>query len=229
MTPAPLICIVEDEPELAQLVDDYLQASGYRAVQFYRGDSADAWLKQNHPNLILLDLMLPGMDGIELCKRQQARSAIPIIMVTAKVQEIDRLLGLELGADDYVCKPFSPRELVARVKTVLRRSESAPPRQLADSAAPVTIDEQALRVNLFGEFIELTAIEFKLFELLFSHPGRIFSRQYILDNIYHDYRIVSDRTVDSHIKKLRKKLATPEKGRDLIRSVYGSGYKYESP
>lgn len=227
MTPAPLICIVEDEPELAQLVADYLEANGYRTVQFQNGDSANAWLEHNHPSLILLDLMLPGMDGLELCKHQQARSATPTIMMTAKVQEIDRLLGLELGADDYVCKPFSPRELVARVKAVLRRAQNLPPAQPADYPAAITFDEQALRVNLFGQAIELTVIEFRLFSLLYAHPGRIFSRQYILDNIYQDYRVVSDRTVDSHIKKLRKKLAAPADGRDLIYSVYGSGYKYE--
>lgn len=227
MTPAPLICIVEDEPELAQLVADYLQANGYRTVQFHNGDSANTWLEHNHSSLILLDLMLPGMDGLDLCKHQQARSATPIIMMTARVQEIDRLLGLELGADDYVCKPFSPRELVARVKAVLRRAQNEAPGQPADSPAAITFDEQALRVNLFGQAIELTVIEFRLFSLLYAHPGRIFSRQYILDNIYQDYRVVSDRTVDSHIKKLRKKLAAPADGRDLIYSVYGSGYKYE--
>ncbi|MDQ2077656.1 response regulator [Marinimicrobium sp. ABcell2] len=226
---APLICIVEDEPELAQLVDDYLQADGYQTVQFQRGDTADAWLADNAPDLILLDLMLPGLDGLEVCKAQRNRNFTPIIMMTAKVQEIDRLLGLELGADDYVCKPFSPRELVARVKAVLRRSHSDSAQPGSESPSDVLLDEHALCVTLFGKTIELTTIEFKLFSLLFSHPGRIFSRQYILDNIYHDYRVVSDRTVDSHIKKLRKKLISPELSTELIRSVYGSGYKYEAP
>lgn len=226
---APLICIVEDEPELAQLVDDYLQAGGFATLQFHRGDDADAWLSEHRADLILLDLMLPGLDGLDVCKAQRARSATPIIMMTAKVQEIDRLLGLELGADDYVCKPFSPRELVARVKAVLRRSHSNPLQPPDGSPPAVLLDEHAQRVTLFGKAIELTAIEFKLFSLLFSHPGRIFSRQYILDNIYQDYRVVSDRTVDSHIKKLRKKLDSPEISTDLIRSVYGSGYKYEAP
>lgn len=225
----PLICIVEDEPELAQLVDDYLRASSFDTLQFHRGDDAEAWLKENHPDLILLDLMLPGIDGLQICKNQQARSSAPIIMMTAKVEEIDRLLGLELGADDYVCKPFSPRELVARVKAVLRRSQNEPTPVDCEADAPVTLNEQSLSVTLFGEAIELTTIEFKLFSLLFSHPGRIFSRQYILDNMYQDYRIVSDRTVDSHIKKLRKKLVTPNEQIELIRSVYGSGYKYEGP
>lgn len=223
----PLICIVEDEPELAQLVDDYLRASGFDTLQFHRGDDADAWLKAHRPDLILLDLMLPGLDGLQLCRNQQARNSVPIIMMTAKVEEIDRLLGLELGADDYVCKPFSPRELVARVKAVLRRSRSQP--AASEIISAVSLDEQAQSVTLLGATIELTTIEFKLFSLLFAHPGRIFSRQYILDNIYQDYRVVSDRTVDSHIKKLRKKLVTPDENIDLIRSVYGSGYKYEAP
>lgn len=226
----PLICIVEDEPELAQLVDDYLCASGYRTLQFHSGDDAETWLNDNQPDLILLDLMLPGIDGLQICKNQQARStSVPIIMMTAKVEEIDRLLGLELGADDYVCKPFSPRELVARVKAVLRRSQNEPSSPECEAEAAVRLNEQALSVTLLGETIELTTIEFKLFSLLFSYPGRIFSRQYILDNIYQDYRVVSDRTVDSHIKKLRKKLVTPTEQTDLIRSVYGSGYKYEAP
>ena len=228
MTHTPLICIVEDEQDLAQLVDDYLAASGYRTQQFHTGNEADAWLSNNQPDLILLDLMLPGMDGLQICKNQQKRNTAPIIMVTAKVEEIDRLLGLELGADDYICKPFSPREVVARVKAVLRRSHTS--KGVVDApAAAVRLDEPSLQVAFSGKTIELTSIEYKLFALLFSNPGRIFSRQYILDNIYQDYRVVSDRTVDSHIKKLRKKLQSLNDNVELIRSVYGSGYKYEAP
>lgn len=228
MNDAPLICIVEDELDLAQLLNDYLTSHGYRTRQFHTGDDAEAWLTGNQPDLILLDLMLPGMDGLQICRNQQQRSATPIIMMTAKVEEIDRLLGLELGADDYICKPLSPREVVARVKAVLRRCQSDRALQ-TEQKSPVALDEHALKVTLFGQTIELTTIEFKLFALLFSQPGRIFSRQYILDNIYQDYRVVSDRTVDSHIKKLRKKLTSPDQEVDLIRSVYGSGYKYEAP
>ncbi len=228
MRQVPLICIVEDEIDLAQLVDDYLAANGYNTKQFHTGDSAEAWLAEHQPDLILLDLMLPGIDGLQICKNQQSRNDTPIIMMTAKVEEIDRLLGLELGADDYICKPFSPREVVARVKAVLRRIQREPTRQAAEDAL-VSVDEQSLQVTIFGKTIELTAIECKLFALLYSQPGRIFSRQYILDNIYQDYRVVSDRTVDSHIKKLRKKLVIEGDDIELIRSVYGSGYKYEAP
>ncbi len=237
MSQPSVICIVEDEPDLAALLNDYLTASGYRTELFHTGDSAEAWLTANEPALILLDLMLPGIDGLQLCRNQHRRCATPIIMMTAKVEEIDRLLGLELGADDYICKPFSPREVVARVKAVLRRSQKGiSPISASDSlgappelTAPVTLDEQGLRVTVFGETVELTEIEFRLFSLLFSHPGRIFSRQHILDRIYQDYRVVGDRTVDSHIKKLRRKLLTGPERPELIRSVYGSGYRYEAP
>jgi two-component system response regulator BaeR len=228
MTQSPLICIIEDEVDLAQLVNDYLTTNGYQTIQFTRGDDAEAWLVNNQADLILLDLMLPGVDGLQICKNQQMRNATPIIMMTAKVEEIDRLLGLELGADDYICKPFSPREVVARVKAVLRRTQSEPASEIKTETA-VILNEQSQRVILFGKIIELTTIEFQLFALLFSHPGRIFSRQYILDNIYQDYRIVGPRTVDSHIKKMRKKLLSPNENIDIIRSVYGSGYKYEAP
>lgn len=233
MSEAPLIYIVEDEIELAQLVADYLHASGYRTEQCHRGDQAQTWLAKNTPDLVLLDLMLPGIDGLQLCREQRARSHLPIIMMTAKVEEIDRLLGLELGADDYICKPFSPREVVARVKAVLRRTmavnEEANSTSAQGATRPVTIDETSLQVTVNGNTIELTAIEFKLFALLYSQPGRIFSRQFILDNIYKDYRVVSDRTVDSHVKKLRKKLHVDDSSDELIRSVYGSGYKFEAP
>ena len=227
MQTSPLICLIEDEIDLAKLMADYLNASNFQTIIFNRGDEAYRWLQQNEPALILLDLMLPGMDGLQICKHQRQHSAVPIIMMTAKVEEIDRLLGLELGADDYICKPFSAREVVARVKAVLRRSLGTP--QIPAVAAPVTIDEQSMSLRIFDQVVELTSVEFQLFSLLHSQPGRIFSRQYILDNIYQDYRVVGDRTVDGHIKKLRKKLNEANDQVELIRSVYGAGYKYESP
>ncbi len=227
MQPSPLICLVEDEIDLAKLMAEYLNASNFQTIVFNRGDEAHRWLQQNEPALILLDLMLPGMDGLEICKRQRQHSAVPIIMMTAKVEEIDRLLGLELGADDYVCKPFSAREVVARVKAVLRRSFHTP--QESAATAPVVIDEQSMSLRVFNQVVELTNVEFQLFSLLYSQPSRIFSRQYILDNIYQDYRVVGDRTVDGHIKKLRKKLNDANDQVELIRSVYGAGYKYEAP
>lgn len=224
----PLICLVEDEVDLAALVSDYLLASGFRMQLFHRGDTAETWLQTNEPALLLLDLMLPGVDGLQLCKNQQRRGSTPIIMMTAKVEEVDRLLGLELGADDYICKPFSPRELVARVKAVLRRTQASQIATAEDNQQ-VIVEPLSMSLKVFGQVVELTTIEFQLFSLLYSQPGRIFSRQYILDNIYQDYRVVSDRTVDGHIKKLRKKLALASGDAELIRSVYGSGYKYEAP
>lgn len=232
MQMSPLICVVEDETDLAKLMADYLNASDFQTVVFNRGDEANLWLQENNPELILLDLMLPGMDGLQICKNQRQRSAVPIIMMTAKTEEIDRLLGLELGADDYICKPFSAREVVARVKAVLRRTCPVTPAAPATSSgakAPIVIDEQSMSVRIFDHPVELTSVEFQLFSLLYSQPGRIFSRQYILDNIYKDYRIVGDRTVDGHIKKLRKKLNEANEQVELIRSVYGCGYKYEAP
>lgn len=227
---SPLICVIEDEIDLAKLMADYLSASDLQAVVFNRGDEANRWLQENNPELILLDLMLPGMDGLQICKNQRLRSAVPIIMMTAKTEEIDRLLGLELGADDYICKPFSAREVVARVKAVLRRTYPVSPITTSSVAtATVVIDEQSMSVRIFDHPVELTSVEFQLFSLLYSQPGRIFSRQYILDNIYKDYRVVGDRTVDGHIKKLRKKLNEANEQVELIRSVYGCGYKYEAP
>ena len=176
------------------------------------------------PALILLDLMLPGRDGLALCRDLRAFSEVPIIMTTARVEEIDRLLGLELGADDYVCKPYSPREVVARVKAVLRRQT---PTALPDPGL-LRLDPETLRVQApDGRRVELTAVEFALLKTLHAAPGRIFPRDRLIDRIYHDGRIVSDRTIDSHIKKLRRRLAELLPGRELIHSVYGVGYRFE--
>jgi two-component system, OmpR family, response regulator BaeR len=228
MQKLPLICLVEDEIDLANLMADYLKASHFEVMVFNRGDEAHQWLQKNEPALILLDLMLPGMDGLQLCKNKRQHSDLPIIMMTAKVEEIDKLLGLELGADDYICKPFSAREVVARVKAVLRRSIGST-KNASTTSSPVVIEAHSMSLRIFNQTVELTSVEFQLFSLLYSHPGRIFSRQYILDNIYQDYRVVGDRTVDGHIKKLRKKLNEVNDQVELIRSVYGSGYKYEAP
>lgn len=220
------ILIVEDEPDLATLLDEYIKSNGFTTTVMMDGQEAYNWFKENKTDLILLDLMLPGMDGISICKEIRKISNVPIIMLTAKVEEIDRLLGLELGADDYICKPYSPREVVARVKSVIRRSQPAP---LAHSNLDsiLTINENTQSVDLNQKQIKLTSIELSLLSLLYKEPGRIFSRQYIMDSIYNDYRVVSDRTVDSHVKKLRKKLAEVEPNIELIHSIYGAGYKFE--
>ena len=217
------ILIVEDQPKLAALLGDYLRQAGFAAETVADGLEAVPAVRRLTPELVLLDLMLPGRDGLEICKEIRSFSAVPIIMVTARVEEIDRLLGLELGADDYICKPFSPREVVARVKAVLRRAGGG----ASATAAGLSLDAERYRATLAGQDLGLTAVEFNLLQFLVAHPGRIFSRQQLMDHIYSDQRIVSDRTIDSHIKKLRKKLDEVDPHNELIRSVYGVGYKFE--
>lgn len=214
------VLIVEDENKIASLVSDYLQQDHFNTSIINHGDDVMPWLSKNLVDLVLLDIMLPGTDGISLCRQIRAQSELPVIFMTARVEEIDRLLGLELGADDYVCKPFSPRELVARVKAVLRRSSG----QASDErASRLHLDEETLKVRVGQWEVGLTGVEFQLLRVLVTRPGVIYSRQQLMDNIYSDQRVVSDRTIDSHIKKLRKKLAS----HDHIQSVYGVGYKFE--
>lgn len=219
------VLVAEDEEKLAGLLVDYLAAAGYAAHSLGDGREVVPWVKAHAPDLIVLDLMLPGRDGLDLCREIRAFSRVPIIMATARVEEIDRLLGLELGADDYLCKPYSPRELVARVKAVLRRTRPGPAQSQAMDG--LVLDEAGFRVRAPAGEVELTAVEFHLFATLYREPGRIFSRGQLMDRIYADQRIVSDRTIDSHIKKLRRKLAELMPDAELIHSVYGAGYRYE--
>ncbi len=220
------ILIVEDEEKLAKLEADYLQNAGFATDSLAHGDAVVPWVKEHHPDLILLDLMLPGRDGLSICREIRSFSATPIIMITARIEEIDRLLGLEMGADDYICKPFSPREMVARVKAVLRRLQAQTP-DILTSALKLKLDPHSFRVLAEGQEIELTTVEFQLLQALYQQPGRIFSRSKLMDLIYQDQRIVSDRTIDSHIKKLRKKLSDLLPDQELIHSVYGAGYRYD--
>lgn len=227
------VLVVEDEPKLAQLLADYLAQASYDSHIISEGGGVIEWVKQNQPDLVLLDLMLPGVDGLTLCREIRMFSEVPIIMVTARVEEIDRLLGLELGADDYICKPFSPREVVARVKTVLRRTYHQS--DYLSSSLQVTpstehtfqLDEEKHQVHINGVPLSLTAIEFNLLKVMAKEPGRIFSRAQLIDRIYRDHRIVSERTVDSHIKKLRRKLTEAVPGSDYVQSVYSVGYKLD--
>jgi len=206
---------------------DYLLASAYSVEILYEGSQVVERVRQKPPTLMLLDLMLPGKDGLEICKEVRQFSDLPIMMVTAKIEEIDRLLGLELGADDYICKPYSPREVVARVKAVLRRVHTAPDQQPATER--LKVDLPALKVTVDGQDCDLTLVEFQLFSLLYKEPGRIYSRDQIMSQVYNDYRVVSDRTIDSHVKKLRKKLQVLLNDTEVIYSVYGAGYKFEPP
>jgi two-component system response regulator BaeR len=220
---AERILIVEDEAKLAGLLRDYLAQEGYEAHILHRGDEVEDWVRSHPTDLVLLDLMLPGKSGLEVCKALRATADVSIIMVTARVDEVDRLLGLELGADDYVCKPYSPREVVARVKAVLRRAKRAS----AAEDASLRLDDAAFKATLGGRDLGLTAIEYQLLKVLSAHPGRIYTRDQLIDAMYRDERVVSDRTVDSHIKKIRRKIAALEPERELIHSLYGVGYKYE--
>ena len=217
------ILIVEDEEKLAGLLRDYLNQAGFLSEWIANGLEVVERVKRNKPDLILLDLMLPGRDGMDICKDIRAFSQLPIIMVTARVEEIDRLLGLGLGADDYICKPYSPREVVARVKAVLRRTL----KQTELPSNRLSLDESRYQAILDGIDLELTAVEFKLLHFLESNQGRIYNRQQLMDRIYPDERIVSDRTIDSHIKKLRRKIEHVDPEIGLIHSVYGVGYKFE--
>jgi two-component system response regulator BaeR len=217
------ILIVEDEPKLASLVADYLKAAGYDAHCIDNGLEAIPWIRNNSPDLLVLDLMLPGRSGLEVCKELRTFSDLPIIMVTARVEEVDRLIGLEAGADDYLCKPFSVRELVARVKALLRRPRTAS--SLKETG--LVVDEARHEASLDGKAIDLTPVEFRLLAALAAAPGRVFSRDGLLEKLYADHRVVTDRTVDAHVKNLRRKLDEIRPGSDLVRSIYGVGYKLE--
>lgn len=219
------ILVVEDEPKLAGLLREYLERAGFEPHCLGDGLAVVPWVREKAPDLVLLDLMLPGKDGMEICREIRAFSGVPIVMVTARVEEIDRLLGLELGADDYICKPYSPREVVARVKAVLRRAGGQP----APAGHGLTLDADRFRAVLHGRDLALTAIEFQLLRILAGNPGRIFSRSRLMDRIYPDRRVVSDRTIDSHVKKLRRKIAAAAPGEEWIRSLYGAGYELEIP
>lgn len=224
---AERILVVEDDAKIANLLADYLAHAGYTPRTVADGSAVEALVRDWQPAAILLDIMLPGKDGLAICRDLRTFSAVPILMVTARAEEIDRLLGLEMGADDYIVKPFSPCEVVARVKAVLRRS--AQPRTDTPAAQGFALEEERLAVHWRGQTATLTAVEFQLLGCLARDPGRIWSRQQLMDHIYNDHRVVSDRTIDSHVKKLRRRLADAFPDTDLVQSVYGVGYRFELP
>lgn len=225
------ILIVEDEEKIARLLADYLEREGYRVSLLHTGDSAVETVRSLQPDFLVLDLMLPGKDGLAICREVRQFSQIPIMMLTAKVDEIDRLIGLELGADDYVCKPFSPREVVARVKVILRRTAaSAEPAESADdeiSYRGISLYPERFQCQVKGRGVELTPIEFRLLRALLSRPGHVLSRDRLMTQSYTDGRIVSDRTIDTHVKNLRRKLSLAGDGEDYLHSIYGVGYKID--
>ncbi len=220
------ILIVEDEIKIAQLLEDYFRISQFQTTTIHEGNQVVDWVKKNEPSLILLDLMLPGKDGVDICREIRQFSNIPIIMITARVDEIDRILGLEIGADDYICKPFSPREVVARVKALFRRLESMNNQEQKHTSA-LHFDEEKYIASFNHTRLDLTPVEFRLLSTLHKMQGKVFSREQLMNALYKDHRIVTDRTIDSHIKNLRKKLHQAGSKDEVIHSVYGVGYKYE--
>lgn len=235
MEPGPSrVLVVEDEPKLAALLADYLRAAGHEPECVSDGrEVIPAWTARRH-DLILLDLMLPGIDGLTLCRTLRGMSSVPILMLTARADESDRLAGLETGADDYIAKnPFSPREVMARVKAALRRGrahERATAAAVAAFAAgseALFIDEAGWTASWRGEPLDLTPIEFRLLHILATQPGRVYARTQLLDLLHVDGREVTERAVDSHIKNLRRKLERAGAGTDRIRSIYGIGYRFE--
>ncbi len=221
------VLIIEDEKELSNVLKAYLERGGYDVLTAERGDRGLALWQEHHPDIILLDLNLPGMDGIDIAREVRQTDDTPLIMVTARVDEVDRLLGLELGADDYVVKPFSPKELVARVRAVLRRAGGQKePTVVPIAAGDLTIDPARRSVRVGEQAIELTTTEFDLLWVLAESPGRVFTRLELLDRVQGDAYEGYERTIDVHIKNLRKKLEVVPQKPQYIQTVYGVGYKF---
>jgi DNA-binding response OmpR family regulator len=226
--PVPLVAVVDDDLDILELVSVHLRKAGMKVREFSDVEGFYRFLRQDVPDLIVLDLMLPDSDGIEVCRflrRENRFSSVPVIMLTARADEVDRVLGLEMGADDYMTKPFSPKELVARVKAVLRRSR--PKEQKADKVdlgGLLTMDLGRHEVTVSGERIEVTAVEFRILQFLGSKPGWVFSRESILDHLWGHDKVVTDRTIDVHVRHLREKLGDAA---HLVKNVRGVGYKLE--
>ena len=221
-----LILVVDDEPKIVKQARDYLEQSGYRIAVAGDGTTALAQARHERPDLVVLDLNLPGMDGLDVCRALRRQSDVPIIMLTARVDETDRLIGLELGADDYITKPFSPRELVARVRAVLRRVQGGVRQPGLIRAGDLEIDLHAYRVSRSGEPIHLTRSEFNLLAVLAQHPGQTFSRAQLLDRVHGVAYEGFDRSIDAHVKNLRRKLEPDLAEPRYVLTVYGIGYKF---
>ena len=221
-----LILVVDDEARIVKLARDYLERASFRVLSAGDGPGALAAARHDRPDLIVLDLMLPGMDGLDVCRTLRRESEVPIIMLTARAEEVDRLIGLELGADDYIVKPFSPRELVARVRTVLRRTQGAVRTPAARRAADLEMDLEGHRLTRSGEPVKLSRIEFNLLAILAQHPGQTFTRAQLLDRLHGIAFEGYDRSIDAHIKNLRRKLEPDPAQPRYILTVYGIGYKF---
>ena len=222
--PRSTILIVEDEPKISHLLRDYLQQAGYETRESLNYDQIRSWVEQEEINLILLDLMLPEMSGLEICQQLRTISNVPILMITARVEEIDRLKGLDSGADDYICKPFSPREVVARVKAVLRRTCHEDHAELI--AGPLRLDQTTHQVWVDESEVVLTPNEFGVLRVLLQRPGKVWSRESLLQQVQGYQFNGYDRTIDTHVKNLRKKLATYGLESSIV-TVYGIGYRFQ--
>lgn len=221
------VLVVDDDPGIVKVVRGYLEQEGFQVLVAYDGKKAMHIARHDKPDLVVLDLMLPEMDGWDVCRALRKESNVPIIMLTARVEETDKLIGLELGADDYVTKPFSPRELVARVRTVLRRVQGAPPRPERISRGDITVDLSRHTVTVGAETVDLTPTEFDLLAVLMQEAGRTFSRSQLLEQTqgyaYEGY----ERTIDVHIKNLRQKIEANPRNPQHIKTIYGIGYRFE--
>ena len=222
--PRSTILIVEDEPKISHLLRDYLQQAGYETRESLNYDQIRSWVEQEEINLILLDWMLPGMSGLEICQQLRTISNVPILMITARVEEIDRLKGLDSGADDYICKPFSPREVVSRVKAVLRRTNHEDHAELI--AGPLRLDQTTHQVWVDESEVVLTPNEFGVLKVLLQRPGKVWSRESLLQQVQGYQFNGYDRTIDTHVKNLRKKLATYGLESSIV-TVYGIGYRFQ--
>jgi two-component system, OmpR family, response regulator BaeR len=227
------VLVVEDEAKIAAVIVDYLHAAGFETSHVSNGIAALAECDRQTIDVVSLDLNVPGLDGLEVCRalRRSRHTDIGIIMVTARVDEVERLLGLEIGADDYLCKPFSPRELVARVQSLMRRRARLPnsERSVDPRDNELVVDETSQRAMWKGQLLPLTPIEWRLLHALYTNEGRVMNRSQLLDAVQTDFRAVSDRAVDSHIKNLRKKLASAAPDHEFIASIYGLGYRFALP
>jgi two-component system alkaline phosphatase synthesis response regulator PhoP len=224
---AKKIFVIDDEPQIVKVLKAYLEKAGYQVITASDGKAALSIFQREKPDFLILDLNLPGMDGLELCKAIRRDSNVPILMLTARVEETDRLIGLELGADDYVLKPFSPREVVARVKTIFRRSIAEPIKSEIIHVGDLLIDLEQHTVNLAGKPVELTPTEFEILVTLAKQPRRVFSRLQIMEQAQGDTFEGYDRTIDAHIKNIRLKLEPNPKKPVYIQTVFGFGYKLE--
>lgn len=226
MSQGAKLLIVEDEAKVARLLKNFLQAQGHHCTVLDRGDLVLDWLADNHADVILLDVMLPGSDGMEVCRAVRERSTVPIIMLTARVEEVDQLLGLELGADDYICKPFNLKNVAARVSVLLRRVQFESRGTEADKP-DVVLPQDQNKLLLRGREVELTATEYRILRPLYDNKGRIYTRSQLLDLVHSEYRAVTERSIDTHIKSIRKKIANVVPELELIHSIYAMGYKWE--